>query len=84
MPRYTVVQPDGHTYTIHRGKHKMELDPDRFSDGEIITVPTMADDGSTAPLPKRQPGEHRELPGKRNTSHLWAILRFLGKDGWGN
>jgi len=84
MPRYTVVQSDGHTYTIHRGRHKMEIDPDyKFSD-EVVTPPMVADDGTTAPLPKRTPGAHRELPGKRNTSHLWDILRFLGLDGWGN
>jgi len=44
------------------------------------------DDGITTmvPLPQRVPGEPpREVARGRNTSYLWAALRFLGLDGWG-
>ena len=86
MATYEVVQPDGHKYQIKRSdQDKMKLDTADMSPEQVkllAKVEAAKADGTTAPLPKCQPGQHRELPGKRNTSHLWAALRFLGLDGW--
>jgi len=79
---HEVKQPDGHTYRFRRSdQDKMKLDRSGMSPEQIELVKQI-EAGLTITLSKRQPDQHRPLPGG-DTGRLRSLLRFFGLDGWG-